>query len=343
MNYNLMELPTRTRGLAGQPEPTPQLAPMPQAPTSPTASTTSLGPGAGILPGDTPTLPFPSSGGRQRPGPTGAAPSGPFNKNAFLSLVQGKPFSQQTLLDIEPLLQQYGSKLTPANAIGERTKIWDPGLNDWVRVFGAEGDWQWIPQGWGAAGQQAGGGSGGVFNDPATQEWETLLRTLVDRLQQPQQTYTPAQRELMQTQAIEPLERQRQAQRQQTVERYAGMGHARSSGQLEQALQDVDRQFNQLRTQQQSGFALNQIGREDQLFNSNEQRALAGLNLFSQIPQYADSRLRLANSLLMPANPYQTLGLRNQVNQQGIQNQQWQQGQDQQFWQWLGTLLSGMF
>jgi hypothetical protein len=276
------------------------------------------------------------------PSDSGGAFTGGNFQDWFMQAINGKPFNQQTLLDLEPLLQQSGSKLTPANSLGERTKIWDPTRNDWVRVGFGEGTPQWIYQNWGENGQPQ-GQPGQVFSDPATQEWEKLLRQLNERLQQPQPTYTDAQRDLMQTQAIDPLERQRQAMKQQKVQEYASMGHARSSGQLEQALQDVDRQFDQMKTGQQSQFALNQINREDQLFNSNEQRALAGLNLFGQIPQLADRRLAAAQGSLIPSNPYQLLSLQNQIHQQGQYQQNYNQQQDQQFWNWLGQMLANAF
>ena len=282
--------------------------------------------------------------------PTASGPSafgGGNFQDWFMGALQGKPFNQQTLLDLEGLLNQSGSRLTPANAQGERTKIWDPTKNDWVRVGFGEGTPQWIYQGWGQQGPnmqaQPQGQPGQVFSDPATSEWEQLLRTINTRLQQPQPTYTDAQRDLMQTQAIDPMERQRQAQKQNTIQRFASRGINPGSGILEQALQDVDRQFDQMRTGQQSQFALNQIGREDQLFNSNEQRALAGLNLFGQIPQLADKRLGMAQGSLMQSNPFQLMQLQNQINQQGQQQQNYNQGQDQQFWNWIGQMLAGMF
>ena len=145
------------------------------------------------------------------------------------------------------------------------------------------------------------------------------------------------------TQAIDPLERLRQQQKQNTMERLGARGITGGSGILEQAMQDVDRQFDQMRTGQQSQFALDQIGREDQLFNSNEQRALAGLNLFGQIPQYADKRLQMAQGILTPSNPYQLLALQNQIGQQGQQQQNYNQQQDQAFWQWLGQMFAGSF
>jgi hypothetical protein len=303
--------------------------------------------------GPVPTAPAPTPTWSTQPQPRTTEPTAASAAQAytggsfqdwFMGQLSGKPFNQQTLLDLEPLLQQSGSRLTPANSLGERTKIWDPTRNDWVRVGFGEGTPQWIYQGWGMNGPQAQAPQGGgVFNDPATQEWESLLRTINQRLQQPQPTYTDAQRDLMQTQAIDPLERQRQTQKANTQQRFAARGIAPGSGILEQALQDVDRQFDQMKTGQQSQFALNQIGREDQLFNNNEQRALAGLNLFSQIPQLADRRLQMAQGSLIPSNPYQLLNLQNQIAQQGQQQQNFNQQQDQQFWAMLGQLLANSF
>lgn len=65
----------------------------------------------------------------------------------FLGQVAGKPFGQQTLLEIAPLLPCVGSQITPPNAVGERTKIWDPTTNQWTRVGFGEGSWMWIGQG----------------------------------------------------------------------------------------------------------------------------------------------------------------------------------------------------
>lgn len=64
----------------------------------------------------------------------------------FLQMVAGKPFGQQTLLDIQNQLACAGSALTPPNAVGERTKIWDPVAQRWVRVGFGEGFWVWLYQ-----------------------------------------------------------------------------------------------------------------------------------------------------------------------------------------------------
>lgn len=63
----------------------------------------------------------------------------------FMAWVSGKPFGQQTLLDLEPTLTANGWLLTPPNAASERTKIKPPN-SKWVRVGFGEGSWVWKMQ-----------------------------------------------------------------------------------------------------------------------------------------------------------------------------------------------------
>lgn len=179
-----------------------------------------------------------------------------------------------------------------------------------------------------------------VFTDPATTEWERLLRQLVDRLNVPQPTWTDAQLELQQTQALDPLERQRQAQRQQMGQRLASRGITPGSGIFESAMADIDRQFNQLRTQTQGAFATRAIEREDQVFQGNEQRATNAVNTMRQIPQLADQRLAQAQGTIMQANPYGLLQLQQQIEQDRIRQSQYQDYQNQQFWAQIAQLLA---
>lgn len=64
----------------------------------------------------------------------------------FSVLVFGKPFDQQTLLDLEPTFNAAGWLLTPPNAKGERTKLKPGSALPWTRVGFGEGQWVWIPQ-----------------------------------------------------------------------------------------------------------------------------------------------------------------------------------------------------
>lgn len=63
----------------------------------------------------------------------------------FALWVAGKPFGQQTLLDLEPTLNAAGWALTPPNANRERTKVLPPS-GPWTRVGFGEGYWVWIEQ-----------------------------------------------------------------------------------------------------------------------------------------------------------------------------------------------------
>lgn len=180
---------------------------------------------------------------------------------------------------------------------------------------------------------QDGGGSGNgggyngatAFSDPATQQWEQLIRQLTDRLNNPM---PDSAKELQQTQALDPLERQRTTMKQQTAQRLSQRGITPTSGTWEQAMADIDRQFNELRTRTQAGFANSWAQNEDN-------RMLQAANLFKQIPQYQDARLELARNTLIPTNVGSLLQLQQQGNQ-------YSQMQDQAFWQNLARTIADL-
>jgi hypothetical protein len=113
--------------------------------------------------------------GAGTPGTPGTAAAGVPNGDYqawFQSQVAGKPVTQQTLLDLEQsgALSKAGITLTPANQVGERTKINVPGLG-WVRVGFGEGDWVWKPQPVGGAAPAAAPGTVGAamrYAQPST-------------------------------------------------------------------------------------------------------------------------------------------------------------------------------
>jgi hypothetical protein len=105
--------------------------------------------------------------------PATSTQTGPANgdwQSWFNQLVAGKPFNQQTLLDLEPTLNAAGVQLTPPNATGDRTKINVPGVG-WVRVGFGEGRPVWNVQdgGSGTIGSLAGGG--GMADGSLIQPW----------------------------------------------------------------------------------------------------------------------------------------------------------------------------
>jgi hypothetical protein len=164
---------------------------------------------------------------------------------------------------------------------------------------------------------------------------------------------------LMQTQALDPMERQRTAAKQQVTQRFAQQGV--QGGLVERALQDVDRQFNELRTKSQGNFAMNQIGYDQQrqqqaaqvgaslsqaqqaAATNDEGRMMQALSLLFQIPQYADTRMMNANSVLQPLNPTSLLQSLAGINASNQGQNNFNAQQNAQFWGQLGQLLAQSF
>lgn len=208
-----------------------------------------------------------------------------------------------------------------------------------------------------AAGGSGGGNPGtGVFTDPASQAWEAALNARIGQLQTPYNNpgfqpaidqltqylqklngpaYTPDQMGVMQTQALDPLEHQRTAAKQQIVQRMASHGIGPGSGILEKALEDADQQFSQLRTKTQAGFATNAIGQSNQnagiaaqvapliaqmyqgQFNAQDQRNQMATQLAGTVPMAAWERLMGANGMMQQQNPLSALQLLGGFQQTG--------------------------
>lgn len=181
----------------------------------------------------------------------------------------------------------------------------------------------------GGAGGTGTSGHGTAFSDPATAEWEALLRQMVDRLNTPVPAATT---ELRDTQALDPLERQRQQQKQQESLRLSQRGIRPGDGIYDDAMRRIDEQFNQLRTRTQAGFANSDA-------QNAEQRQMQAVNLFAQIPQYQDARLRLAQGTMMDVNPFNALNLMQQYQSMAQQNSQYNNAQQQQLFMGLSQLI----
>lgn len=241
-----------------------------------------------------------------------AANTGPQNgdfQGWIMGLLAGKPFNQQTLLDLEPLLQQFGSQLTPANTQGERTKIWDPFSKQWVRVGFGEGHPVWIPQG-------AGGGTGTQWNDPATQQlqsyveqwmkqlqgqwgqWQSRIPDFQQRMGQSQASvenlvkylqgraqrlqgpaFTGPEMEVFRTQALDPIEADRGAAQQRAVERISRGGYLPTSGVAIDLQNQVDQPFDRARNTAQNELAYQTIAQKQ----SNEREAQGLLGMIPQL------------------------------------------------------------
>lgn len=283
----------------------------------------------------------------------------------FTNLFAGKQFNQETLVGMEPYLNQNGIKIEPANSLGERHKLRLPD-GSVVRVGFGEGVPVWI--------QQSGPGGGSSFqsnpfDDPATKGYIDQLNARIHELQTPQQNpemdsllkylgdyfkqlqspvYTDAQRDVINTQTINPMEHQRTARKQQVLQQMASRGMGPSDGPTIQALQDVDRQFDQMRTGAQGGFALNEInlGKQNQaqavnvgtaaaqlrdgIFGQQDARSGQALNIARQIPDMAQQRIQQAITMLSgnQSNPASLFAALNSAQHTGMD----QHAADSKYW-----------
>lgn len=221
-----------------------------------------------------------------------------------------------------------------------------------------------------------GGGGGNVFSDPATIDWENLIRTITGQLTTPRNNpdlnplidymrqyfkelqgaaYTPAQRELYQTQALDPLTRERDKQKQDILLWAAQHGQDPNSGPVQSRLQDLDQKFAQVRTGTQAQLATSEIekqkqqqqqalavgtalsGLQNNALQTDEDRLLQALQVLGLIPQMANTRLGLANQTLGgQLSPVSLLQLLMSGQQQGSQ-------QNNDFWNQLGLLFGSAF
>lgn len=96
--------------------------------------------------------------------------------------------------------------------------------------------------------------------------------------------YTNAQQEILNTQAIEPIEQLRQQRKQQVLVQLSQRGIDPNSGVGRQMLQDVDRQFDAAKIQQSRALA-------NQAVNEQQQRLMTSINLLAQLAGTENQRL----------------------------------------------------
>jgi hypothetical protein len=75
--------------------------------------------------------------------------------------------------------------------------------------------------------------------------------------------WSPAQQDLLRTNVSDPIEAQRTAAQQQVIQRFAAQGLSPSSGIVQQALLDVDRNFSQLRTTGERDLATKEMAQDE--------------------------------------------------------------------------------
>jgi len=106
----------------------------------------------------------------------------------------------------------------------------------------------------------------------------SYLRQRSSELQQP--AYTGAEREVFRTQALDPIERDRQAARARALQQISARGFDPSSGLAQELLNLVDRAYDAQRAGVQNELAYRQITEE----RSREQEAQALLQSLAQLP-----------------------------------------------------------
>ena len=249
--------------------------------------------------------------------------------------------------------------------------IW-PGIGPVdVTIDSGKGGWSFRPDSGGGGAQPAFQGAQGSqnpggtysatnpFDDPATKNYIDFLNSRIQQLLQPYNnpdagplqewmrkyfaqlqgpTYTPAQQGTIQTQALDPIEQQRQAELKNVAYVMASRGITPGSGPYLQAERDINLKYDQIRAQIQGGLAVNEInlGRQNQaqaanvggqlaqftqgLFGSQEARANQALGLAQEIPNLAQQRIAQAVNLLQGSNvnPAQLLQSLQGFQQQGI-------------------------
>jgi hypothetical protein len=93
--------------------------------------------------------------------------------------------------------------------------------------------------------------------------------------------YTGAENEVLRTQALDPIERDRSAAKQRLTERLAAMGHTPQSGVFQDAMRRLDAEFEGIRGVSQTQLATNEIGRRE---NRNQRAEMIGAQL-ADIPE----------------------------------------------------------
>lgn len=93
--------------------------------------------------------------------------------------------------------------------------------------------------------------------------------------------YTGAEHEVLRTAALDPIERDRTTAKQRLTERLSAMGHRPGSGVFEQAMLELNKEFEGIRGVQQTQLATNELGRRE----NRNQRAEAIAAQLADIPE----------------------------------------------------------
>lgn len=232
--------------------------------------------------------------------------------------------------------QQYGYGVQATGRPGDYDTIQLPS-GQIIDVHSSQGQNIWNPEGGGGFG----GGGSQWGNDPATQQYQDFLNTflgqlggqanqwgqdatqfraqqqqaqaatqrLIDYLGQRAQTlqgpaYSGPQQEILRTQVLDPIERDRTAAKQRALERISARGMDPTSGIAQELMNQTDSAFDQNRAAVQNNLGYQQIHQE----HANQQEAQ---QLLALIPQAQRAGMTGDMSFLSQLNqasnqPYQT-------------------------------------
>lgn len=115
--------------------------------------------------------------------------------------------------------------------------------------------------------------------EPQYQQLLDFLQKRFEELQGP--GYTGAENEVLRTQALDPVERDRTAAKQRMTEQLAARGITPDSGIFQDAMRQVDQAFDGIRAQQQTGLASQELARRE----DRSQRAAQIGGTLVDIPQ----------------------------------------------------------
>lgn len=244
-----------------------------------------------------------------------------------------------------------------------------------VKMLDGSDNWIYDTTG-GAGGGINPNGQGQVFDDPASALLEQFIKGRLTSLQQPQANpalddflknagdyikqqnapvYSDQEEAALRTKVFSQLEQDRATALQQTKERLSQMGHGQQSGTFEQAAQQVNKHFDQLRAQRENDLFTGTIAERQKRLQQALQVGAQAANLTSSanatqdargreavttagiLPELASSRLRDASSFL-GAGGSNPSALMSSIAQLLSQNQQ-QQGNTGTAWQGVLDLI----
>lgn len=332
------------------------------------------------------------TGGAPTGQPTGSAPPPGGYQAWLMGRLGSGPSSPEALGAMESELARYGIRLQKDSfgVIRGRLYLPDGTAVDVVPPGGWGQPWQWIPRG--ADGHGGGGGGGGrnvggrnvggglpqfglpgaQFNDPHTKLLEEMMLGRIGQLQSGQDPgyqqliqylqqrfkdlqgpgRTGAENEVIRTQALDPIERDRSAARQRMLERLSARGISLESGIAQQALMEIDKAFDAERATAQTSMAANELNRREgrnqyaeglaaQMYQIPQARNREALGYAGALADLGPQRLQMALQAMgaggSPQSMFQSLMQLAQMNQDGaLLNSR----NSSQLWGGLGSLAA---